>query len=153
MGSALAETTVHGFTPEQLAWLDRRVNSAHPDSIAFDKSTIKWLIGGLTTLGLAVSGILYMEISSLQETIGSMQNDIRTIQSDIKTNQANIQSIQADIQIVQAVIQTNQTDIRANQGEIRLLREDNKSLREQVQANMAALVRIETVLDERLPKN
>ena len=128
----MADTTTHGFTREQLAWLDKRVGRAQDDNIAFDKATTKWFIGGIIALGLTASGFLYSEIRSLREDFQSMQGDIRTMQG---------------------VIHTMQGDIKTNQEEIRLLREDNKSLKEQVQANTAALVRIETILDERLPKN
>ena len=83
------EAAKHCFTPEQLAWLEKRFDAVRPvTDRAFDRATIMWIIGGLTALGVAVSGVLYAEIGSV---------------------------------------------------------------RDQVQANTAALVRIEAILDERLP--
>lgn len=48
----MAETAEHGFTPEQLAWLERRFNAVRPAAfLGFDRATIMWIIGGLTALG------------------------------------------------------------------------------------------------------
>ena len=87
----MAETAKHGFTPEQLAWLEKRFNAVRPVADrGFDRATMMWIIGGLTALGVAVSGVLYAEIATV---------------------------------------------------------------RDQVQANTAALARIEVILDERLPRD
>ena len=91
----------HIFTPEQEAWLERRFGASRPADRNFDRATIMWIIGGLTALGVAVSGVLYSEI-------GSLRDEFR--------------------------------------GEI-------AGVRDQVQANTAALARIEAILDERLPRD
>ena len=86
----MVETVKHGFTPEQVAWLDRRFGAGPAAERGFDRSTVMWMIGGLTALGVTVSGALYAEI---------------------------------------------------------------RSVRDQVQANTAALARIEAILNERLPRD
>ena len=66
----MSETAKHGFTPEQLAWLEKRFNSIRPVADrGFDRATIMWITGGLTALGVAVSGVLYAEISSVRDLV------------------------------------------------------------------------------------
>ena len=66
----MAETAEHGFTPEQLAWLEERFDAIRPVADGgFDRATIMRIIGGLTVLGVAVSWVLYAEIGSVQDQI------------------------------------------------------------------------------------
>ena len=52
----MAETAKHGFTPEQLAWLEKRFNAIRPAvDRGFDRATIMRIVGGLTALGVTVS--------------------------------------------------------------------------------------------------
>lgn len=61
----MADTAEHGFTPAQLAWLEKRFNAIRPVADrGFDRATIMWMVGGLTALGVAASSILYTEIGS-----------------------------------------------------------------------------------------
>ncbi len=66
----MAETAKHGFTPEQLAWLEKRFNAVRPVADhGFQRATIMWIIGGLTALGVAVAGVLYAEIGSVRDQV------------------------------------------------------------------------------------
>ncbi len=108
----MAETAEHGFTSEQMAWLEWRFSTLQRIDRSLDRATIMWIIGGLTALGVAVSGVLYSEIGSVRD------------------------------------------ELRAEIGSVRdELRDEMGSLRDQVQANTAALARIEAILNERLPRN
>ncbi len=62
----MAETAKHGFTPEQLAWLESGSACRRP---WFPAGQIMWIIGGLTALGVAVAGILCAEIGSLRDQV------------------------------------------------------------------------------------
>ncbi len=73
----MAEATHHGFTPERVAWMDRRFGAGQPAAHrSFDRPTIMWMVGGLTALGVAVSGVLYSEIGSVRDEVGSRQDQI-----------------------------------------------------------------------------
>lgn len=64
------EAVKHGFTSEQLAWLEKRFDAVRPVADrGFDRATIMWIIGGLTALGVAVSGVLYAEIGSVRDQV------------------------------------------------------------------------------------
>ena len=66
----MAEMTDYGFTPEQLAWLEKRFNAVRPVADrGFDRATMMWIIAGLTALGVAVSGVLYAEIATVRDQV------------------------------------------------------------------------------------
>ena len=90
----MAETAEHGFTPEQVAWLERRFGPARPDR-GFDRTTIMWLIGGLTGLGVAVSGALYSEIGSVRDEIGSVRGEVAAVRDQVQANTAALARIEA----------------------------------------------------------
>ncbi len=52
----MAETAEHGFTPEQMAWLEWRTSMLQRIDRSLDRGTIMWIIGGLAALGFALSG-------------------------------------------------------------------------------------------------
>ena len=123
----MADTAEHGFTPAQLAWLEKRFNAIRPVADrGFDRATIMWMLGGLTALGVAASSILYTEIGSVREElrreIGSVRTEIGSVREELGT-------------------------------EISSLRTEIGSLRDQAQANTVALARIEVILNERLPRD
>ena len=62
-----ADTTPVGFTDEQVAWLERWLKTSLEKrwpgaGRSFDRATIMWIIGGLTALGVAAFGVLWVEI-------------------------------------------------------------------------------------------
>ena len=142
MGDIVTDVTTHGFTPNQITWLETRFNRAPSTHVGFDRPTIMWLLGGLAIFGLSVSGVLYSETRSVQEDVNSMQGDIRVMQTDIDGMKTDIRGMK--------------TDIRGMKTDIDGIREEQVALKVQVQANTAALLRIETLLNdlnERLPKD
>ena len=77
-----AGTTPVGFTDEQVAWLERWLEASLEKrwpaaGRSFDRATIMWIIGGLTALGVAAFGVLWVEIGTLRtevrQEIGSQQ--------------------------------------------------------------------------------
>ena len=89
----MAETAKHGFTPEQLAWLEKRFNAVRPVvDRGFDRATIMWIVGGLTALGVAVSGVLYAEIGSIRE---ELRTEIGSVRDQVHANTAALARIEA----------------------------------------------------------
>ncbi len=81
------------FTPEQVVWLEKRINAAWSQAErGFDKATLMWIIGGLTALGVAVSAILYNEIGSVQD---ELRAEIGTVRAQVSDNRASLARIEA----------------------------------------------------------
>ena len=58
----------HGFTAEQSAWLAAQFSAARSNT-GFDKATIKWMVGGLVAIGIAVAGVIWSEIRENRSAI------------------------------------------------------------------------------------
>ena len=58
----------HGFTAEQSAWLAAQFSAARSNA-GFDKATIKWMVGGLVAIGIAVAGAIWSEIRENRSAI------------------------------------------------------------------------------------
>ncbi|MYI67676.1 MAG: hypothetical protein F4103_02580 [Boseongicola sp. SB0673_bin_14] len=76
------ERTRHGFTREQLDFLQETF--AQRSAQGFDRSTLKWLFGGLFATGLAVSGLLWTEIGSVRGEIGSVRGEIESVRTELR---------------------------------------------------------------------
>ena len=136
--SDASEWIRHGFTREQADFLENKI-SRRPEQ-GFDRSTQMWLIGGLFAAGLAVSGVIWAEIGSVRQEIGSVRDELG----------AEIGSVRQEIGSVRDELGA----------EIGSVRQEISSFREEVLQNRAAiaelakgLTRIETILEERLPKD
>lgn len=78
----MAESAKHGFTPEQLAWLEKRFNAVRPIADrGFDRARIMWIICGLTALGVAVSEVLYAEIGSVRDQVQANSASLAQIEA------------------------------------------------------------------------
>ncbi len=65
-----AATARDTFSPEQIAWLEERFNAIRTTvDRVFDRTTLMWIIGGLTALGVAAAGLLYAEIGKSRVAI------------------------------------------------------------------------------------
>lgn len=71
----------HGFTAEQSAWLAAQFSVAQSNT-GFGKATIKWMIGGLVAIGIAVAGVIWSEI-----------RENRSAVTDLAKGQARIEAI------------------------------------------------------------
>ena len=92
----MAEAADHGFTPEQVAWLERRFGAVRPVADrGFDRATIMWIVGGLTALGVAVSGALYAEIGSVRE---ELRTEIASVRTEIGGVRIEIASVRDQVQ-------------------------------------------------------
>ncbi|MYH50275.1 MAG: hypothetical protein F4151_12295 [Gammaproteobacteria bacterium] len=78
----VTERTGHGFTREQLDFLQETF--ARRSAQGFDRSTLKWLFGGLFAAGLAISGLLWAEIGSVRSEIGSVRSEIGSVRSELR---------------------------------------------------------------------
>ena len=84
----------HGFTAEQSAWLAAQFSAAQSNT-GFDKATIKWMIGGLTALGLAAVAFLWSEIGSVRE---ELRTEIGSVRAEVRENRAEIGSVRDQVQ-------------------------------------------------------
>ncbi len=104
------DTTDHGFTPQQMAWLRRNVPLSGP---AFDRPTLMWLIGGLTAIGVTVSGVLWTEIGSVREElrgeISSVREELRgeisSVRDEVRENRTAIIELQKGQAQIRAILE------------------------------------------------
>ncbi len=86
-----ADTANDAFTPEQIAWMEKRSNAIRPTvDRVFDRTTLMWIIGGLTALGVVVAGLLYEEIGKNRAEIGKNRAEIGKNRAEIGKNRAAI---------------------------------------------------------------
>ena len=101
----------HGFTPEQSAWLAAQFSVAQSNT-GFDKATTKWMIGGLTALGLAATAFLWSEVGSVREElrneIGSvraeLRNEIGSVRMEVRENRAAIAELAKGQARIEAIL-------------------------------------------------
>ncbi len=86
------ERTIHGFTQEQLAFLQEQC--ARKNAQGFDRPTQMWLIGGLVVLGLAVSSFIWAEIGSVRE---ELRAEISSVRGEISSVRGEIGSVREEI--------------------------------------------------------
>ena len=84
----VTERTGHGFTREQLDFLQETF--ARRSAQGFDRSTLKWLFGGLFAAGLAVSGLLWAEIGSVRSELRAEIRENRIAIAELAKGQAEI---------------------------------------------------------------
>ncbi len=66
------EPARHGFTLEQMDWIERRLEAQANRSGGYrsgEISMLKWAIGGLFVLGLATAGYLSTQIQSVETAL------------------------------------------------------------------------------------
>lgn len=113
-GVALADTTEptrHGFTPEQMDWIERRLE-AHTNRYRSgndrggELSMLKWAIGGLFVLGLATAGYLATQMQSveneLRTEIGSVREELR---GEIAANRSAIAELAEGQARIEAILE------------------------------------------------
>ncbi len=134
----MANTTEHarhGFTPEQMAWLEKQFE-AHAERLGSDRdsllvtrlgahaeplrsdhggevSMLKWAIGGLFVLGIAATGYLSSQIRSVEDElrteIGAVRNELREEIADnregIADNRAAIADLGKGLARIEAILE------------------------------------------------
>ena len=73
--------TRHGFTREQIEFL--REELGRKAAQGFDRPMLMWLIGGLVVIGLAVAGLLSLQIGANRTEIGSVRAEIGSVRAEI----------------------------------------------------------------------
>ena len=126
------ELTKNGFTREQADALWKTFGQKAERS--FDRSTLMWLIGGLTGLGIFLAGVIWAEIGTAQN---ELRSEIGTVRDELRSE-----------------IGTVRDELRSEIGTVR------DELRGEIRENRAAIAdlakgqaRIEAILEERLPRD
>ena len=73
--------TRHGFTREQIEFL--REELGRKAAQGFDRPMLMWLIGGLVVIGLAVAGMLSLQIGANRTEIGSVRTEIGALRVEL----------------------------------------------------------------------
>ncbi len=94
----MADVADHGFTPQQIAWLDRRFTAFR----GFDRPTVMWMVGGLTALGIGAAGFLWAEIGSVRGEVGSLREELR---EDIQENRGAIAELAKGQARIEAILE------------------------------------------------
>ena len=98
----MADVADHGFTPQQIAWLDRRFAAFR----GFDRPTVMWLVGGLTALGIMAAGFLWAEIGSVHEELGEEIDSLREeLREEIRENRAAITELTKGQARIEAILE------------------------------------------------
>lgn len=92
-----------------MAWLEKRFKAVRPVADrGFDRATIMWIVGGLTALGVAVSGVLYAEIGSVRQElrteIGSVRVEIGSLRVEIGSLRDQVQENTAALARIEAIL-------------------------------------------------
>ena len=114
------------------------------------------VIGAMITGG----GFMLSVLAGMQRNISVIQSNISVIQSNISVMQGNISAMQRNVSALQSDMNVMQRDVAAIQGEVAVLSNAVDRLTTQ-QAEMdarlrtveQAVVRLGTIVDERLPAN
>ena len=83
----VADLTSSGFTKEQADALQKAFG--RKDAQGFDRTTTMFLVGGLTALGVAVSGVIWAEIGSVRAEL----RENRAAIAELAKGQARIEAI------------------------------------------------------------
>ena len=99
------EPARHGFTPEQMDWIERRLE-AHANRSGGDRSgelsMLKWAVGGLFVLGLATAGYLSTQIQSVET---GLRADIAVNREGIAENRAAITDLAKGQARIEAILE------------------------------------------------
>ncbi|MXW87273.1 MAG: hypothetical protein F4Z55_15795 [Boseongicola sp. SB0667_bin_21] len=99
------ESARHGFTPEQMDWIEKRLE-AHANRSGNDRSgelsMFKWAIGGLFVLGLAPAGYLATEIHSVETGIRA---EIAVYREGIAEHRAAIADLAKGLARIEAILE------------------------------------------------
>ncbi len=112
----MADVADHGFTPQQIRWLDRRFAVFR----GFDRPTVMWMVGGLTAIGIGAAGFLWAEIESLRVEvrgeIGSVRGEIGflreelggeidSLRDEVRENRAAITELAKGLARIEAILE------------------------------------------------
>ena len=101
----MADVADHGFTPQQIAWLDRQFAAFR----VFDRPTVMWMVGGLTALGIGAAGFLWAEIGSVREEIDSLReelgSEIDSLRGEVRENRAAITELAKGQARIEAILE------------------------------------------------
>ena len=99
----MTERTRHGFTPEQIEFLQELI--ARKATPGFDRPKLMCLIGGLVAAGLAVAGLLWAEIGSVREELGFEIGSVRAeLREEIRENRSAIAELAKGQARIEAIL-------------------------------------------------
>ncbi len=106
----MTDAAEHGFTPDQVNWLDRRFGAGpHLVGQGFDRSTIMWMVGGLVAMGIAAAGGLYVvlgdRIDSVRTEVQSVRTEIQSVRGEIRENRAAIAELARGQARIEAILE------------------------------------------------
>ena len=100
----VADLTSSGFTKEQADALQKAFG--RKDAQGFDRTTTMFLVGGLTALGVAVSGVIWAEIGSVREEIrAELRTEIGSVREEIRENRAAIAELAKGQARIEAILE------------------------------------------------
>ncbi len=98
----MTDAAEHGFTPDQVNWLDRRFGAGpHLVGQGFDRSTIMWMVGGLVATGITAAGGLYVVLG---DRIDSVRTEVQSVRTEVQSVRTEIQSVRGEIRENRAAI-------------------------------------------------
>jgi len=97
----MTETAEHGFTRDQVNWLDRRFGAGPHAGQGFDKSTIMWMVGGLVAMGITAAGGLYVVLG---DRIDSVRTEVQSVRTEMQSVRTEMQSVRDEIRENRAAI-------------------------------------------------
>ena len=155
--SIMASISEHQFTPQQVTWLRQEFSPL--GSGGFDRKTMRWIIGGITAVGLAAFGLIWSEIDSVREElrgeISSVREELVSVREELRGEIVSVrEELHGEIVSVREELHGEIVSVREELGFIRTeLREEVRENRARIADLANGLVRIEAILEERLPRN
>ena len=109
------------------------------------------MVGG----GFILSVLAGMQdnISAMQGNIGAMQDNISAMQDNMRAMQDNIGALQSDMNVVRNDVAAMQSDIAVLSNSVDRLTTQQAEMDARLRTVEQAVVRLGTIVDERLPAN
>ena len=141
-----------------MEWIEKRIEALvlRPQADrGAEVAMLKWIIGGVVVLGMAVAGYLATQINSVED---ALRTEIQWAEDALRTEIKLVDdTLSAEIELVE---DTLSAEIKLVEDELRTeIQSVEDVLRKEIAANRAAignleqgLERIEAILEERLPR-
>ena len=107
------------------------------------------VIGAMVTGG----GFMLSVLAGMQDNISAMQDNIRAMQDNINAMQRNVSALQSDMSVMQRDVAAIQGEVAVVSNAVDRLTTQQAEMDARLRTVEQAVVRLGTIVDERLPAN
>ncbi len=107
------------------------------------------MVGGGFILSVLVG--MQNNIGAMQDNIGAMQDNIGAMQDNIRALQGDVRALQSDMNVVRSDVAAMQSDVAVLSSSVERLTTQQAEMDARLRTVEQAVVRLGTIVDERLP--